>query len=88
MIYTKIAEFVLDNVNKTYFLPSIQREFVWDQERMIRLFDSILQRYPIGNMLSWSYNKNKELSVNDVGHQYNFQHIVLVTKYRHKMFKN
>ena len=57
----KIAEFVLDNVNKTYFLPSIQREFVWDKERMIRLFDSILQRYPIGNMLSWSYNKDKDL---------------------------
>ena len=57
----KIAEFVLDNVNKTYFLPSIQREFVWGQERMIRLFDSILQRYPIGNMLSWSYNKDKDL---------------------------
>ena len=32
--------------------------------------------------------KYKELSANDVGHQYNFQHIVLVTKYRYKMFKN
>ena len=32
--------------------------------------------------------RNKELSVNDVGNQYNFQHLVLVTKYRHKMFKN
>ena len=32
--------------------------------------------------------KYKELSANDVGHQYNFQHIVLVTKYRYKMFKS
>ena len=40
------------------------------------------------NMNSVAYAKNKELSVNDVGHQYNFQHIVLVTKYRYKMFKN
>ncbi len=32
--------------------------------------------------------KYKEPSANDVGHQYNFQHLVLVTKYRYKMFKN
>ncbi len=32
--------------------------------------------------------KYKEPSANEVGHQYNFQHIVLVTKYRYKMFKN
>jgi putative transposase len=39
-------------------------------------------------MNSVAYAKNKELSVNDFGHQCNFQHIVLVTKYRYKMFKN
>ena len=32
--------------------------------------------------------KYKEPSANYVGRQYNFQHIVLVTKYRYKMFKN
>ena len=31
--------------------------------------------------------KYKEPPVDSVGHQYNFQHIVLVTKYRYKMFK-
>jgi len=30
----------------------------------------------------------KNQTADDVGHQYNFQHIVLVTKYRYKMFKN
>ena len=40
------------------------------------------------HMNSVAYAKYKELSANDVGHQYNFQHIVLVTKYRYKMFKN
>ena len=30
--------------------------------------------------------RNKEPSANDVGHQYNWQHFVLVTKYRYKMF--
>lgn len=32
--------------------------------------------------------KYKEPSADDVGYQYNFQHIVLVTKYRYKMFRN
>lgn len=39
-------------------------------------------------MNSVAYRKNKELSVNNIGHQYNFQHLVLVTKYWYKMFKN
>ena len=29
---------------------------------------------------------NKNQTANDVGHQYNWQHIVFVTKYRYKMF--
>jgi len=32
--------------------------------------------------------KYKKPTADDVGHQYNFQHIVFVTKYRYKMFKN
>ena len=32
--------------------------------------------------------KYKNQTADDVGHQYNFQHIVLVTKYRYKMFRN
>jgi putative transposase len=31
--------------------------------------------------------KDKEPSANEVGHQYNFQHLVFVTKYRYKMFR-
>ena len=40
------------------------------------------------HMNSVANAKYKEPSANDVGHQYNFQHIVLVAQYRHKMFKN
>ncbi len=47
---------------------------------------ALLQKHD--HMNSVAYGKNKKLSVNDVGHQYNFQHLVLVTKYRYKMFKN
>ncbi len=34
-------------------LPAIQREFVWDEYQITRLFDSILRGYPIGSFLSW-----------------------------------
>ena len=44
---------VYKRLNDTYFLPAIQREFVWKPEQIIRLFDSIMQDYPIGAFLFW-----------------------------------
>lgn len=38
---------------KTYVLPAIQREFVWKPEQIERLFDSLMQGYPIGTFLFW-----------------------------------
>ena len=32
--------------NNLYVLPAIQREFVWDDEQICRLFDSLMQGYP------------------------------------------
>ena len=36
------------------FLPAIQREFVWSEEQVVRLFDSIARDYPIGSFLYWN----------------------------------
>jgi len=36
-----------------FWLPNIQRSFVWDQEQICRLFDSILREYPISTLLIW-----------------------------------
>jgi Protein of unknown function DUF262 len=36
-----------------YVLPAIQREFVWTQDQICRLFDSLMRGYPIGSMLFW-----------------------------------
>jgi len=47
-----IAE-TIDALNVTHFLPAIQREFVWDQERIVMLFDSVLRGYPISSFLYW-----------------------------------
>jgi len=38
-------------------LPAIQRDFVWQDEKILRLLDSIMRSYPIGIALLWeTYN--------------------------------
>jgi len=52
---------VISSINKDYFLPAIQREFVWRTDQIEKLFDSILGDYPIGSFLFWKVDeKNKE----------------------------
>ncbi len=36
-----------------FWLPNIQRHFVWSEEQICRLFDSILREYPISTLLVW-----------------------------------
>lgn len=38
---------------KNFLLPAIQREFVWDQDQIRRLVDSLMRGYPIGSFLLW-----------------------------------
>ncbi|MCY4303726.1 MAG: DUF262 domain-containing protein [Aestuariivita sp.] len=43
--------------NQEIVLPAIQRNFVWDEEKIQKLLDSILRGYPIGIILMWeTYN--------------------------------
>ena len=46
----------LSNINTEKFLPAIQRKFVWDNDQITKLFDSILRDYPIGTFLYWKVN--------------------------------
>ena len=39
-----------------FVLPEIQREFVWDLNRIAELWDSIYHGYPIGQLLFWQTN--------------------------------
>jgi hypothetical protein len=39
-----------------FWLPNIQRPFVWSEEQICRLFDSILREYPISTLLIWKTN--------------------------------
>lgn len=36
-----------------FWLPNIQRPFVWSEDQVCRLFDSILRQYPISTLLIW-----------------------------------
>lgn len=44
---------ILPRINSTYFLPALQREFVWTVEQVLALFDSLMRQYPIGSFLFW-----------------------------------
>jgi Protein of unknown function DUF262 len=39
--------------SRRLLLPAIQREFVWEPQKVEWLFDSLLQGYPIGSFLFW-----------------------------------
>ena len=48
----------INNVDKKkYFLPAIQREFVWSPYQIERLFDSLMRDYPISSFLFWEIDK-------------------------------
>ena len=59
MAFQKLS--IKDAVNyikiERMFLPEIQRKFVWKEEQIENLFDSLLLGYPIGALLFWKTNK-------------------------------
>ncbi|MBX7150543.1 DUF262 domain-containing protein [bacterium] len=44
---------IVEKINRIFFLPDIQRDFVWKPEQVYALFDSIMRDYPISTMLFW-----------------------------------
>ncbi len=40
------------------FLPAIQRKYVWSEDQIARLMDSIMLNYPIGTFLLWKVKRN------------------------------
>jgi len=49
----RIVDVVKSIERRQYQLPSIQRPFVWEQEQILRLLDSIMCGYPIGAVMVW-----------------------------------
>src|ERR1019366_6058918 len=45
---------VVKDIEKKYRLPSIQRGYEWDKQRILKLLDSIMNGYPIGAIMVWT----------------------------------
>lgn len=44
----------VDNIEShRYLMPAIQRDFVWDDDQIVTLFDSLMREFPIGSFLMW-----------------------------------
>ncbi|WP_033790451.1 DUF262 domain-containing protein [Helicobacter pylori] len=77
---------VIDELNVRYFLPDIQREYVWlkkaDEKKIEQLFDSILRGYPIGSFLFWKLQK-EDIAKSDEqdNNKLNFQLYQFITNY-------
>ena len=48
-------------------LPAIQRKFVWKEEQICNLFESIMEGYPIGTFLTWKVSGKKINAENSIG---------------------
>jgi uncharacterized protein with ParB-like and HNH nuclease domain len=49
-----LEEFELGKIQ----IPSFQRDFLWSQDQIIQLFDSIKNNYPIGSIQFWKPLEN------------------------------
>ena len=54
-----IKQLITDINHNKYYLPAIQRKFVWREEKICKLFNSIMQDYPIGTFLFWDLPSEK-----------------------------
>ncbi len=77
---------VVDGLNVRYFLPDIQREYVWlkkaNEKKIEQLFDSILRGYPIGSFLFLKLQK-EDIAKSDEQdeNKLNFQLYQFITNY-------
>lgn len=86
---------VIEEINQSYFLPDIQREYVWlkraDEKKIEQLFDSVLRGYPISSFLFWKLKKS-DIETNrehrEVTEKLNFQLYKFLEKYDERAVHN
>lgn len=86
---------VIEEINQSYFLPDIQREYVWlkkaEEKKIEQLFDSILRGYPISSFLFWKLKKT-DIETNrenqDNSDKLNFQLYKFLEKYDEREVHN
>ena len=50
----RLASLLSDVTKGNIKIPVFQREYVWADEQIMSLLDSIYQGYPVGSLLFWS----------------------------------
>lgn len=61
--------------NKEIVLPAIQRDFVWDEDRITQMFDSIMRGYPLGIALLWETYLNIKYREFELDYQIDAKHL-------------
>ena len=67
---TEISSLVDMIKNQEIILPAMQRNFVWPEDKIYHLFDSLMRDYPIGTFLFWDIKA-------DIFNQYAFNQFIL-----------
>ena len=57
--YKRVLQLIKEAQMGKYALPSFQRQFVWDEDDILDLIDSLINDFPIGVMIFWkTHNKD------------------------------
>lgn len=89
MFEQKTIKYILEKINGEYYLPAIQRDYVWEEKQIINLFDSLLKGFPIGTFLFWKvtdeniqdYDYYEFIKDYNIKEKYNDQKIKLLHKH-------
>lgn len=84
----KSIKSIIDKINLNYFIPDIQRNYVWLQnpkaKKIEQLFDSLMRGYPIGAFLFWKLSKNdieNDFDNDVINNKLNFQLYKFIENY-------
>lgn len=56
-----ICEIIESVDSNEILLPAMQRKFVWREEKILHLFDSIMKGYPFGTLIFWNIQNRQEI---------------------------
>ncbi|MFC0160014.1 DUF262 domain-containing protein [Mameliella alba] len=54
---------LLEDVNRRFFLPAIQRPYVWSADQVSMLIDSLMKGYPISSCMFWDVDEGQKREV-------------------------
>jgi len=61
---------VADTASQPIVIPSLQREFCWNQAKIEALFDSLLRGLPIGSLLLWNTSHEDPTAESEAKYQF------------------